>query len=32
MASAEFIDDLARRGFPVYYGAIGENLTVSGLD
>jgi MOSC domain-containing protein YiiM len=32
MASAEVIDDLASRGFPVYYGAIGENLTVSGLD
>ena len=32
MASAEFIDALAARGFPVYYGAIGENLTVSGLD
>lgn len=32
MASAEYIDDLAARGFPVYYGAIGENLTVSGLD
>jgi MOSC domain-containing protein YiiM len=32
MASAEFIDDLAARGFPVFYGAIGENVTVSGLD
>jgi len=32
MASAEIIDDLAARGFPVFYGAIGENLTVSGLD
>lgn len=32
IASAEVIDDLAARGFPVYYGAIGENLTVSGLD
>jgi MOSC domain-containing protein YiiM len=32
MASAEFIDSLAARGFPVFYGAIGENLTVSGLD
>jgi MOSC domain-containing protein YiiM len=32
MASAEFLDDLATRGFPVFYGAIGENLTVSGLD
>ena len=32
MASAEFVDALAARGFPVFYGAIGENLTVSGLD
>ena len=32
MVSAEFIDDLAARGFPVYYGALGENLTVSGLE
>src|ERR1700689_222901 len=32
MASAEFLDELAARGFPVFYGAIGENLTVSGLD
>ena len=32
MASAEFIDALAARGFPVACGAIGENLTVSGLD
>lgn len=32
MASAEFIDGLAVRGFPVFYGAIGENLTVSGFD
>jgi MOSC domain-containing protein YiiM len=32
MASAEFIDDLAARGFPIFYGAIGENLTISGLD
>ncbi len=32
MAAAELIDDLAARGFPVCYGAIGENLTVAGLD
>lgn len=32
MASAELIDDLASRGYPVFYGAIGENFTVSGLD
>jgi MOSC domain-containing protein YiiM len=32
MISADFIDSLAARGFPVFYGALGENLTVSGLD
>lgn len=32
MASAELIDELARCGYPVFYGAIGETLTVSGLD
>src|SRR5580704_9497436 len=32
MASAEFINGLAGQGFPVFYGALGENLTVSGLD
>lgn len=32
MASAEYIDELAELGFPVFYGALGENLTVSGLD
>ena len=32
MAAAEFIDTLVARGFPVFYGALGENLTVSGLD
>jgi len=32
MAAAEFIDELAERGYPVFYGAIGENLTVSGID
>ena len=32
MASAEFIDELAARGYPVFYGAIGETLTVAGLD
>ena len=31
MVSAEYIDELAARGFPVFYGALGENLTVSGL-
>jgi MOSC domain-containing protein YiiM len=32
MMSAELIDALSARGFPIYYGALGENLTVSGLD
>jgi MOSC domain-containing protein YiiM len=32
MASAEFLDGLIAKGFPVFYGAIGDNLTVSGLD
>jgi MOSC domain-containing protein YiiM len=30
--AAELIDSLAARGFPVFYGALGENLTVSGID
>jgi len=29
---AEVIDDLVARGFPVFYGALGENLTVRGID
>ena len=32
MVAAEFIDEMKVRGFPVFYGAIGENLTVAGLD
>lgn len=32
MIASETIDSLAVRGFPVYYGALGENLTVTGLD
>jgi MOSC domain-containing protein YiiM len=32
LVSAEFIDDLAARGFPVFYGALGENFTLTGLD
>jgi MOSC domain-containing protein YiiM len=32
MIAAELIDSLSARGFPVFYGALGENLTVSGLD
>ena len=32
MIASELIDDLASKRYPVYYGALGENLTVSGLD
>jgi MOSC domain-containing protein YiiM len=32
MIAAELVDSLATRGFPVFYGALGENLTVSGFD
>ena len=32
MISAELIDALAAKGYPVQYGSLGENLTVSGLD
>jgi len=31
LMSAEFINLLASEGFSVYYGAMGENLTVQGL-
>ena len=30
--TAEGIDTLAAQGFPVWYGALGENLTTRGLD
>ncbi len=29
--AAEVVDDLAALGFPVFYGALGENLNVRGL-
>ena len=29
---AEAIEELAARGYPVFFGALGENLTVRGLD
>ena len=32
LASAEMIGDLVAQGFPVFYGALGENLTTHGLD
>ncbi len=30
--AAEAIEELTARGFPLFYGALGENLTTSGLD
>ena len=32
LIAAEAIDDLKVRGYPVFYGALGENLTTRGLD
>jgi MOSC domain-containing protein YiiM len=32
LITAEGIDELIARGFPVYYGALGENVTTRGLD
>ena len=32
LIAAETIDDLKDRGYPVFYGALGENLTTRGLD
>lgn len=29
---AETVDELAARGYPLFYGALGENLTTQGLD
>ena len=29
--ASEVVDELQRRGYPVYYGALGENLTTRGL-
>ena len=30
--AAEVVDELAAKGYPVYYGALGENLTTRGFD
>jgi MOSC domain-containing protein YiiM len=30
--TSEGIDDLVTLGFPLYYGALGENITTAGLD
>jgi MOSC domain-containing protein YiiM len=32
LLTADTIDELAARGYPVFYGALGENLTTRGLD
>jgi MOSC domain-containing protein YiiM len=32
LIASEIIDDLAVRGYPVFYGALGENLTTHGID
>ncbi|HVP45744.1 MAG TPA: MOSC domain-containing protein [Bryobacteraceae bacterium] len=32
LIAAEVIDDLILRGYPIYYGALGENLTTRGID
>jgi len=32
LIASEVIDDLTERGFPVFYGALGENLTTRGID
>ena len=29
---AEAVDDLIAQGFPLFYGALGENITVKGID
>jgi len=32
LIAAEIVDDLTARGYPVFYGALGENLTTRGID
>jgi MOSC domain-containing protein YiiM len=32
LITAEVIDELIGKGYPVYYGALGENLTTRGLE
>ncbi len=32
LITSQGIDELAAHGFPVYYGALGENITTRGLD
>jgi MOSC domain-containing protein YiiM len=31
LIAAEIVDDLAARGYPLFYGALGENLTTLGI-
>jgi MOSC domain-containing protein YiiM len=32
LLAAEVVEDLIARGYPLYFGALGENLTTRGLD
>jgi MOSC domain-containing protein YiiM len=32
LIASEVVDSLAARGFPVFHGALGENLTTGGID
>jgi MOSC domain-containing protein YiiM len=32
LIARETVDELAARGYPVFYGALGENITTDGLD
>jgi MOSC domain-containing protein YiiM len=32
LVSAEVVDELTEKGFPLFYGALGENITTRGLD
>ncbi|MGO4879968.1 MAG: MOSC domain-containing protein [Bryobacteraceae bacterium] len=32
LIAAEVVDELKARGYPVFYGALGENLTTRGID
>jgi MOSC domain-containing protein YiiM len=32
LIAAEIVDDLTARGYPVFYGALGENLTTRDID
>ena len=32
LIASEIVDSLAARGYPVFYGAMGENLTTRGID